>query len=154
LLGQADASTSPTCIKPYVTGNIMELQNQAVNIIELISQRLDPLFKKSNVHIKLRESNPSIFAEYLGFEKDGIEFKITACLHPHDYPYSLSIQFIDKNHSPWKYIIQGELFNMIQKLCTLHKSDLPISTDIQIQNTVAELHEIMNCILKNIFKTE
>ena len=58
----------------------MELQNQAVNIIELISQRLDPLFKRANVHIKFRESDPSIFAEHLRYEKDGIVFKITACL--------------------------------------------------------------------------
>ena len=72
----------------------MEIQNQAVDIIELITLRLDPLFKKSDVHIKFRESDPAIFAEYLRYEKDGIAFKITACLHPHDYPYSLSIQFI------------------------------------------------------------
>src|SRR5215217_2888565 len=120
----------------------MELQNQAVNIIELISQRLDPLFKKCNVHIKLRVSDPSIFAEHLGYEKDGIEFKITACLHPHDYPYSLSIQFIDKNYSPWNIINQRELFDMAQRLCAVHTSDLLIVTDIQAQNTVEKLHEI------------
>ena len=132
----------------------MELQNQAVNIIELISQRLDPLFKKSNVHTKLRESDLSIFAEHLRYEKDGIEFKITACLHPHDYPYSLSIQFIDKNYSPWNILNQRELFNMAQKLCAVHASDLLIATDIQVKSTVEELHEIMKCLLKNTFKTE
>jgi hypothetical protein len=132
----------------------MELQNEAINIIELISQRLDPLFKRSNVHIKFRESDPSIFAEYLRYEKDGIQFKITACLHPHDYPYSLSIQFIDKNCSPWKYVNQGELLDLAQKLCAVHKSDLLIATDIQVQSTVEELYEIMKCILKNTFKNE
>lgn len=132
----------------------MEPQNQAVNIIELISQRLDPLFRKSNIHMKFRESDPSIFAEHLRYEKDGIEFKITACLHPHDYPYSLSIQFIDKNYSPWKYINQEELFDMAQRLCAVHKSDLLIATDMQVQSTVEETYEIMKCILKNTFKTE
>jgi hypothetical protein len=132
----------------------MELQNQAINIIELISQRLDLLFKKSNVHIKLRESDPSIFTEHLGYEKDGIEFKITACLHPHDYPYSLSIQVIDKNCSPWEYINQQDLFDMAQRFCAVHKSNLLITTDIQVQSTIEELYEIMKCILKNTFKTE
>ncbi len=132
----------------------MGLQDQAITIIELISQRLDPLFKRSNIHIKFRESDPSIFAEYLRYEKDAIAFKITACLHPHDYPYSLGIQFIDKNCSPWKYINQGELLDMAQKLCAVQKIDLLIATDIQVQRTVEQLYEIMKCILTNTVKTE
>jgi len=130
----------------------MQLQNEAINIIELITQRLDPLFKRSNVHIKLRESDPGIFAEHLKYKKGGVEFKITVCLHPHDYPYSLSIQFIDKNCSPWKYINQQELLEMAQTLCAVHKSDLLIATDIQVKSTIEELHEIMKCILKHVFK--
>jgi hypothetical protein len=132
----------------------MEIQNQAVHIIELITQRLDPIFKRSNFHIKFRESDPTIFAEYLRYEKDGVEFKITACLHPHDYPYSLGIQFIDKNCSPWKYINQQELFDMVQKFCAIRKTDLLIATDIQVLSTVEELYEIMKCILNNTYKTE
>ena len=130
------------------------IQSQAVNIIELISKRLDPLFKKYNTHIKLQESDPSIFAEKLRYEKDGIEFNITACLHPHDYPYTLSFQLIDKNHSTWIYINQRELFEMVQKLCGIPKTDLLIATDIQIQSSVQELFELTKCILKNTFKTE
>jgi hypothetical protein len=132
----------------------MELQKEAENIIDLISQRLDPLCKSFNVHFKFRESVPSIFTELLRYEKDGIQLNITACLHPHDYPNSLSIQYIDKNHSPWKYKNQAELFDMVYKLCAVHTNDLPISTEIQIQRTVEELYDIMKCILKNIYKTE
>ena len=91
----------------------MGIQDKAINIIELISQRLDPLFKSFDFHFKFRESEPSVFSESLKYERDGIVFKISACLHPHDYPNTLNIQLVDKNFSPWKYINEEELFEMI-----------------------------------------
>ena len=132
----------------------MDLQNQAVNIIEVIAQRLDPLFKRSNFHMKFRESDSSIFAEHLKYESARIEFKITACLHPHDYPYSLSIQLIDKNYSPWKYINQQELIDMAQRFCAAHKTELLVVTDIQVQHTLEELYATMECILENTVRAE
>ena len=132
----------------------MELQNQAVNIIELISQRLDPLFKRWIFISKFRESDPAIFAEHLRYKKGGFQFKITACLHPHDYPYSLSIQLIDRRYTPWKYINKRELFAMVQRLCEVRESNLPIATDLEVQTTVEELYKIVKCILNNSSKME
>ena len=127
----------------------MELQNQAINIIERISQRLDPLFKRFDVHVKYRESDSSIFAEYLRYEKGNIQLKISACLHPHDYPNSLGIELADKNFLPRKYINQREIFDMVQKFCGVQRSDLLIATESHLQCTVEDLYVIMECILKN-----
>ena len=128
----------------------MDLHNQAVNLIEMVAQRLDPLFRRYNFHMKFRESDPSIFAEHLKYESAQFLFTITACLHPHDYPYSLSIQLIDKNYTHWKYINQQELTDEAQKICSVHKSGLLVATDFQVQRTLEELYEILKCILENI----
>jgi hypothetical protein len=123
----------------------MVLQDYAISIIDKVEAKLDPLMYQNGFSTKIRQSEESIFTEKLFYQKDPIEVAIVACMHPHDYPNSLSVRFVYKLYRDYRYISMTDLVMSYGKSFT--DDPLLIASDEQIISTLSTLQEM----LKRIF---
>jgi hypothetical protein len=128
----------------------MSLQEEAKRIIELVFDKLDQLFRQYGFNAKNRQSDPSIFNEILSYEKGDIELRISACLHPHDYPNSLNITLIRKIPNNWQYHHLPNLFTLVSHKKTFTSKDLMIDPQINFSNTLSNLYEFCELVLREI----
>ena len=126
----------------------MSLWNKAFEIINSVETQLDDLLIAYSFKTKRRESLKDVDAEILKYWKDNTELRITACLHPHDYPYSLSADFFktDGNKGP-----RCASFRQLLRLASTPQADqeLPIATDEQIKTSINRLTVGIRTILEN-----
>jgi len=126
----------------------MSLWNKAFEIINSVEAQLDDLLIEYSFETKQRESLKDVYAEILRYWKNNTELRITACLHPHDYPYLLSVDFFKKDSD------KGTRFASFRQLLRLANTaqidpGLPIATDEQIKTTMNTLKDGMRTILEN-----
>lgn len=132
--------------------NMMSLQDDAKQIIELVSKKLEPLFLRYGFTHKRRYSDPPIFNEILGYEKGNLELRISACLHPHDYPNTLDVRMIRKIPGNWEYYNLPDLLTLIENDRTFAKDDFMIDPGIRFVITLANIYHFCECVLKNVIQ--
>lgn len=132
----------------------MELQNDAKEIIDLVSLKLDTLFQKYGFNKKNRRSDPSIFTETLSYQTDKYQLNISACLHPHDYPNTLNVTLIHKIPGNWKYAHLPELFNSIDESNSFSINDLMIYPQNNFDVSLSKLYEYCELVLKDVNSTK
>lgn len=128
----------------------MSLSAEARNMIDLISEKLDPLFVQYCFVIKRRYSDPSVFSETLGYEKGETELRITLCLHPHDYPNAIEVQLIKKRPGDWEYINISGLIAMIEKGNVFEKENFQIEPRERFENASSNLLTFCERVLEKI----
>ena len=125
----------------------MERLDNSLSIIDSICEKLDPLFQSHGFYIKIRKSEPSILNEIVFYGKDHIRFRISVCMHPHDYPNSLNIELIRISQGQWNhesvydFIKEGELDNINEELFIVPQSKVDIS--------IEKLYSIFELVLRN-----
>ena len=126
----------------------MSLWNKAFEIINLVEAQLDDLLIEYSFETKRRESLKDVYAEILKYWKNNTELRITACLHPHDYPYALSADFFKMDSDKGTRIAS---FKQLLRLANTGQIDheLPIATDEQIKTTMNTLRDGLRTILEN-----
>lgn len=68
------------------------LQLEARSMAEQIAARTQALFQQYGFSGPIRQSHPEIWSESVLYRNGKIELEISACLHPHDHPHSLTLQ--------------------------------------------------------------
>ncbi len=136
---------------PYVH-SLMPAQydrwNKAFEIINLAETQLDDLLFQHSFKTKRRESLKDADAEILKYWKNNIELRITACLHPYDYPYSLSADFFKMDGDKGT---RCKSFRQLLQSANTTSTDLglPIATDDQVKTTIHTLRDGITKILEN-----
>jgi len=126
----------------------MGLQDNAIFIIDEIVKKIEGLLYRHGFDKKIRTSDKSIFAEKLFYQQDEFELEIVACVHPHDYPYSLNVRFVNKTLYNYKYIELLDLINLSSKKHISEEYTLLIATDKQIESTITLVYELLQYILE------
>lgn len=125
----------------------MELNEKVLYIINSICAALDPLFQKYGFTNRIRESEKSLFIEVVIYEKDAVQFRISACLHPHDYPNSLNVDLNRKIGDYWEY---RPVYVFIQRgEVDFIDDDLFILPESKLENTISRLYDICEFVLAN-----
>lgn len=128
----------------------MSLYAEARKMIDLISEKLDPLFVQYGFNIKRRYSDPSVFSETLGYEKGETELRISIGLHPHDYPNGIDVRIIKKIPGNWEYINFSDLIAMIKKGNVFEKENFQIEPRERFENALSNLLTFCEKILEKI----
>ena len=126
----------------------MTLQDHAISIIEKVDEKIEKLLYQHGFDKKIRTSDESIFAEKLFYQKEGFELEIVACVHPHDYPYSLSVRFIKKISYAYEYLNLFDLINLSNKRPPIEWDELLIATDDQIESTIELFYDLLKTALE------
>ena len=126
----------------------MALQDHAISIIEKVAAKIEKLLYQHGFDKKIRTSDESIFAEKIFYQKEEFELAIVACVHPHDYPYSLSVRFIKKIPYAYEYMGLFDLINISNKTPRIENDELLIATDDQIESTIQLFYELLKTILE------
>ena len=125
----------------------MALQDEAINIIESLALKLDPLLQKHGFNVKVRNSDPAAFCEILAYEKGNIEVRISACLHPHDYPNSFNIRIIKKSSDGFTYLNKKDLLNFTHHIKTLTKEEFLIEPEVKVTESISKMYQLCEFIL-------
>jgi hypothetical protein len=125
----------------------MTLQDDAIRIIESLALKLDPLLKKHGFNVKLRNSFPAAFCEILGYEKDDIEMRLSACLHPHDYPNSFDIRLIKKIPYNYRYLNKQDLLNFTPNMQPFIGEEFLIEPETRLSESISRMYEFCEFIL-------
>src|SRR6187401_2609652 len=121
----------------------MAIQDDAIFVIDAITKKIEGLLYRHGFDKKIRTSDKSIFAERVFYQQAGFELEIVACVHPHDYPYSLSVHFVSKIPFNYKYIDLLDLISLSGKRNISKEDALLIVTDQQIESTIALVYELL-----------
>lgn len=132
----------------------MSLQDDAKEIIDRVSAELNPLFLKYGFETFTRRSDPIIFNEILGYQKDPFEIRISACLHPHDYPNPLSVSLIKKIPGDWRYVHLPDLFKSVDEANSFSYDDLMVHPQNNFDVTLSKLHQYCELVLKDLTSSE
>ena len=97
---------------------------------------------------KIRTPDESILAEKLFYQQEKFELEIVACVHPHDYPYSLSVRFVNKIPYNYEYVDILDLIRLLGKKHISKEYALLIATDQQIESTITLVYELLQYILE------
>lgn len=119
-------------------------------MIDLISEKLDPLFVQYGFVIKRRYSDTSVFCETLGYEKSETELRISLCLHPHDYPNGIDVRIIKKTPGNWEYLSLSDLLVIIEKDRVFEKENFQIEPRERFENASSNLLTFCEMILEKI----
>jgi hypothetical protein len=126
----------------------MALQENAIFIIDTIAKKIEGLLYRHGFDKKIRTSDESIFAEKLFYQHEKFELEVVACVHPHDYPYSLSVRFVNKIPYNYEYIDLLDLIRLLGKKHISKEYALLIATDQQIESTITLVYELLQYILE------
>lgn len=119
-------------------------------MIELISQRLDPLFVQHGYINKRRYSDPSVFSETLGYENGETELRISLSLNPHNYPNGIDIRLIKKTPGNWEYTSFSDLIAMLEKSNLFQKENFQIEPRERFEIALSNLPTFCEKILEKI----
>lgn len=117
-------------------------------MIDLISEKLDPLFVQYGFIIKRRYTDTSVFSETLGYEKGETELRISLGLHPHDYPNGIDVRIIKKIPGNWEYLSLSDLLVIIEKDRGFEKENFQIEPRERFENALSNLLTFCEKILE------
>lgn len=86
------------------------LQSEAGVLAERIAGRTEALFQQYGYSGPIRQSQPEIWSESVIYRKGAFEWEISACLHPHDYPNSLTLSLSRVSGGQRQYAQLSEFF--------------------------------------------
>ena len=88
-----------------------------------------------------------MFNEIVGYQKGDVVFRISACLHPHDYPNSLNVYLVKKVPGEWKSFSLNELLKVIGKNGIDTYEQFLVEPQSKIERTISSLKEICESLL-------